>query len=289
MINHTTMILNGKEVAQYIYDDLKKQISILSSSPKLVVILIGSNPSSLRYIAQKQKWAEYVGIEFELRQFDENISQERLLKEIHLLNQDEKVHWYILQLPVPKHINEELLLAEIDPKKDVDGFHPENQGKIVVWDHTWLWACTPMWILELLKYYNIKMEWKNIVVIWRSNIVGKPITNLLINQWATVTSCNSKTQNIEFFTQNADIVITAIGVPWFLTLSKINKDTIVIDVGFTVKNNVIYGDCDFENIHKNGNMITPVPWWVGVLTVACLLKNVFLAYLSHQKKTKKNL
>ncbi len=277
MNNYYKMILDGKIVAQAIYEDIKKEIFTFSKKPKLWVILVGNNPSSLRYIKQKQKWAEYVGIEFELFSFEENISENELLQKVQFLNNDENISGYIIQLPLPEHINEKKIINAILPEKDVDGFHPENQGKIVIGDTSGLAPCTPSGMMELLKYYNIDIAGKNIVVIGRSNIVGKPIVNLLINASATVTICNSKTKNISVFTKNADIIITAMGKPKFLTVEKINPKSIILDVGFSVIDEKIYGDCDFENIIKNGNAITPVPGWVGALTVACLMKNTLKA------------
>ncbi len=277
------MILDGKLVAQNIYTKLKNTISSLDTKPKLDVILVWNNPSSLRYIAQKQKWAQEVGIVFHLHHFPENISETEISKTIEKCNQDESCSGIIVQLPLPKHFHEKNILNAIHPEKDVDGFHPINQGKIVIDDKTGLTACTPAGVLELCRFYKIDLIGKNIVLIGRSNIVGKPLANLLINAWATITVCNSKTKNIDFFTQNADIVITAMGSPKFLTLDKIQNHTIVIDVGFSVIDGKIYGDCDFENILKNGNSITPVPGWVGSLTVAMLLNNTFLAY-SRKKK-----
>lgn len=278
MNNYRKMILDGKIVAQAIYEDIKEEISKTSQKPKLWVILVGNNPSSLRYIKQKQKWAEYVGIDFELFSFNETVSEKELLWLVEKLNTHQNVSGYIVQLPLPKHINEKNILNSILPEKDVDGFHPENQGKIVIWDTSGLAPCTPAWMMELLKYYKIDVVWKNVVIIGRSNIVGKPIANLLINASATVTICNSKTQNIEFFTKNADIIITAMGKPNFLTVEKINPKSIILDVWFSVIDEKIYGDADFENILKNGNAITPVPGWVGALTVSCLMKNTLQAF-----------
>jgi len=216
MNNYEKMILDGKIVAQAIYEEIKQEISTLTQKPKLWVILVGNNPSSLRYIKQKQKWAEYVGIDFEIFSFEENIAKKDLLECVHKLNNDENISWYIVQLPLPAHINEKNIINSIAPEKDVDGFHPENQWKIVIWDTSGLAPCTPTGMMELLKYYNIDVVWKNVVIIGRSNIVGKPIANLLINASATVTICNSKTKNIEVFTKNADIIITAMWKPKFL-------------------------------------------------------------------------
>lgn len=268
------MILSWKEVALNIYEDIKKKVSFLSFEPKVSVILVWDNPSSIRYVKQKQKYAQYVWFDFELIKFDTNISQSELLQKINELNNDSWVSWFIVQLPLPKHINEKEIINAINPKKDIDWFHPQNQWHILIWDDIWLSPCTPSWVMHLCKYYNIDLIWKNVVIIWRSNIVWKPLANMMINAWATLTVCNSKTKNIDFFTKNADIVITALGVPKFLKKDMINKNTIVIDVWFTVVDDKIYWDADFEEILANWNDITPVPWWVWVLTVACLMNNV---------------
>lgn len=273
------MILEWKKVAEEIYENIKNEILKLKKKPKLAVILVWKNSPSLRYIKQKKKWAEYVWMDFELINYDYDVTEKTLLDEINKLNNDEWTHWFMVQTPLPNHISIEKILNSINPEKDVDWFHPINQWKIVIWDKSWLPACTPAWVMEILKYYNVDVVWKNVVVIWRSNIVWKPLVNLLINAQATVTSCNSKTNNIDFYTKNADIIITAMWSPRFLTIDKIDKKTIVIDVWFTVINEKIYWDTDFENIERNWNLITPVPWWVWLLTVAMLLKNTLKAFL----------
>lgn len=278
----TPMILSGKIVAEKIYQDLKEKIAGEVNKPKLAVILVGKNSPSLRYIKQKQKWAEFVGIDFELINFDDSVSETEILDTIKKLNNDNTIDGFMVQTPLPKHIDVQKVILAIDPKKDVDGFHPVNQGKIVVGDNSGLPACTPAGVLELCKYYDIELTGKNIVIIGRSNIVGKPLSNLLINKQATVTVCNSKTKDIASFTKNADIVITALWVPHFLKKEMIGEKTIVIDVGFSVIDGKIYGDADFESISSQGNNITPVPGWVGVLTVAGLMKNTFQAF--SQKK-----
>lgn len=204
------MILDGKVVAQNTYEELKKNISELSKKPSLRVILVGNNPSSLRYVAQKQKWAHYVGIDFQITHFEENASQEAVLQKLNEFNNNPEIDGFMVQLPLPKHLNEKMIIDQIAPEKDVDGFHPFNQGNIVIGEKNGLKACTPAGILTLLSYYNIDLVGKNIVIIGRSNIVGKPLANMFINAQATVSICNSKTKNIEFFTQNADIVVTAL-------------------------------------------------------------------------------
>lgn len=272
------MILDWKIVANKIYEDLKDEISIITKKPKLRVILVWENPESIRYVHQKQKWANYVWFDFELIKFENNISQDILENEIIKLNNDDNISWFIVQLPLPKNIDEKRIINLINPDKDIDWFHPINQGKILIWDNSWLVPCTPRGVIELLNYYNIDIVWQNITIIWRSNIVGKPLANLLINIWATVTVCNSKTKNISFYTKNSDIVILAMWVAKFLKKEMISKDCIVIDVWFSIINNKIYWDADAEEIEKNWNSISPVPGGVGTLTVANLLKNTLKAY-----------
>lgn len=279
------MILDGKVVAQNTYEELKKNISELSKKPSLRVILVGNNPSSLRYVAQKQKWAHYVGIDFQITHFEENTSQEAVLQKLNEFNNNPEIDGFMVQLPLPKHLNEKMIIDQIAPEKDVDGFHPFNQGNIVIWEKNGLKACTPAGILTLLSYYNIDLVGKNIVIIGRSNIVGKPLANMFINAQATVSICNSKTKNIEFFTQNADIVVTALWVPHFLKAEMVKKEAIIIDVGFTVVDGKIYWDADFEKILSQGNDITPVPGGVGVLTVSELMRNTYQAHINKSQKS----
>ena len=276
------MLLDWKLVSQQIYSTLKEEIKLLEKKPKLWVILVWNNPSSLRYISQKQKWAEFIWMDFELFNFDENVSNEEIIQKIEQLNNDSNISGFILQLPLPKHLNEEEILNKIDPKKDVDWFHPINQWKIVINDKSGLFPCTPAGIMDIFSYYKIELSWKNVVVVWRSNIVWKPIANMLINAWSTVTVCNSKTKDLNYYTKNADIIIMAIWVPNFLKKENINKNTIIIDVWFSVVDGKIYWDADFENIYNNWNSITPVPGWVWVLTVASLLKNTLKAFKNNK-------
>lgn len=278
------MIIDWKEIASKKYEEIKKLVSNLwQVSIKLVVILVWNNSSSLRYIKQKEKWALYVWIDFELIHFDEDVKEEELLKIIERENKNPKTTWILVQLPLPKHINELKVINLINPLKDVDWFTQINQWKILIWDKTWLIPCTPAWIMEIFKIKNIDLAWKIVCVIWRSNIVWKPITMLLINAQATVISCNSKTKNLKQFTKISDIVICATWKPWLLTLDMINDKTVVIDVWFTVIDNKIYGDADFLAIESNWNLITPVPGWVWLLTVSNLMDNVYKSYLLQKK------
>ncbi len=272
------MYIDWKTIALNIYDSIKGKVASLNKKPCLWVILVWSNPSSLRYIKQKQKWAEYTWIKFKLLNMDEDVSEKELIKTIHKFNKDEKITWYIVQMPLPKHIDEQKIIDAIDPIKDVDWFHPINQWKILIWDKTGLKPCTPAWVIEILKSMDMDFFWKVVCVIWKSNIVWKPVIAMLINKWATVISCNSKTMHIDKYTKLADIVIVATWKPWLVKEKMLKKDSIVIDVWFTVIDDKIYGDAETEEIEKAWHSITPVPGWVWTLTVAMLMKNTLKAY-----------
>jgi len=278
------MIIDWKKIAKKIYDWLREDISRESrfAFPTLGAILVWENSPSLRYIKQKRKWAEYVWMNFELKHFDDSVTQEKLLDFIKNWNNDDKISGYIVQLPLPENIDSEIILNTIKPEKDVDGFHPENQWKVLVWDESGFAPCTPYWVMWIFEELNIDLVWKEITVIGQSNIVGKPMAVMLMNAGATVISCNIDTPDIYKYTKKSDIVIMATGVPWLLKLENINDKTIVIDVGFTVIDWKIYGDADFEKINENWNLITPVPGWVGRLTVANLLKNTYKAWLQNK-------
>jgi len=272
------MLIDWKNIALNIYDTIKWKVSILKNKPTLWAILVWNNPASLRYIKQKQKWANYTWINFKLVQLDENISEELLLNEIKKFNENDNITWYIVQLPIPKHINEENIINSIYPEKDVDWFHPINQWKILIWDNSWLVPCTPAWIMKILESENIDLVWKVVCVIGRSNIVWKPITVLLINAWATVISCNSKTKNIKDFIKKSDIIILAAWRPWLLEENMLKKWSTIIDVWFSVIDDIIYWDAKTKEIDLAWHKITPVPGWVWALTVAMLMNNTLKAY-----------
>ena len=272
------MILNGRAIAKDIYSQIQKEVETLKTPPTLGVILAGNNPASLSYIKQKKKWAEKIGIGFKLFPFQSDISEQALLEETEKLNTDSSISGYIIQLPLPKHINTDKVINAINPEKDVDGFHPINQGKILIWDHSGFAPCTPAGIMTLFKSQNIEVMWKKVVILGRSNIVGKPIALLLINAGATVTSCNSKTPDISHYTKTADIVICATGVPGLLKKTDITNEAVIIDVWFWVVDGEIVGDAEYESIEQNGNLITPVPGGVGPMTVALLMQNTLTAH-----------
>ena len=278
IITFNNMLLDWKKIAEEIYTSLKNNVIKTKNNITLWAILVWDNPASIRYIKQKKKWADYIWINFVLKRVDINITEAELISLINDFNRSSKITWFIVQLPLPKHINENNIIATIEPLKDVDGFHPINQWKLLIWDKSWFLPCTPAGIMEFFKKENIKFSWKHVVVIWRSNIVWKPITNLLINSWATVTTCNSKTPDLKRFTSFADIIIVAAWKPWLLKAWMVKHWSIIIDVGFTIIDWKIYWDADTKNIDLMWSKITPVPWWVWALTVAMLMTNVLKAW-----------
>ncbi len=271
------MIIDWKQIASNIYEEIKKEVSWMKTKPTLGVILVWENSPSLRYINEKKKWAEYLWINFELKIFKDNITEEEILSQIEYFNNNESISWYMVQLPLPNHINEKKLIASISPKKDVDGFHPENVWKVLIWDTSWFVSCTPAWIMNIFKSIWENLEWKVVTVIGKSNIVWKPLVALLMNAWATVISCNSKTKNTSEHTLRSDIVIVATWIPQLLKENMLKKWSTIIDVWFTVIDGKIHWDTDFENIEKAWHTITPVPGWVWALTVAMLMSNTLQA------------
>lgn len=277
------MLIDWKKIASHIYDSIKKEVNTMSKKPTLWAILVWDNESSIRYINQKRKWAEHVGINFILKKFPEHISHLELLDIIKNFNNDDNISWFIVQLPLPSHIDEKEIINSISPAKDVDWFHPINQGKVMIGDSSWFTPCTPAGIVELLHSTNIDYIAKQVVVIGRSNIVWKPITNMLINKWATVINCNSKTPSLRKFTQDADIIISAAWKPGIISLDMIKIDAVVIDVWFTVIDGHIHGDVDTKNLELAWVRVTPVPGWVWALTVAMLMKNTLKAFKNNAK------
>jgi len=271
------VLIDWKKMALKIYDSIKNEVNSMSKKPTLWAILVGNNESSIRYINQKRKWAEYVGINFVLKKLPEHVSHIELLNLVKEFNKDENISGYIVQLPLPWHIDEKEIINSISPKKDVDWFHPENQWKVMIGDNSWFIPCTPAGIIELLHSTNIDYVGKQVVVIGRSNIVWKPITNMLINEGATVINCNSKTPSLRKFTADADIIISAAWKPWLITLDMIKIDAVIIDVWFTVIDGHIYWDVDTKNLELAWVKVTPVPGGVWALTVAMLMKNTLIS------------
>ena len=286
-------ILDGKLLSKQIKDELKFQVDNLIKSgkkaPHLAAIIVGNDGASLTYVSSKVKSCKKIGYNSSLIKLDEKISEQKLINEINKLNQNSDVDGFIVQLPLPKHINEEKILNQIKPSKDVDGFHPSNFGKMALGLETFIPA-TPYGIMEIFSRYKISLEGKIVVVLGRSNIVGKPISILMSNKGnpgnATVILTHSKTNNLVNLTKQADVIVSALGIPNFLKSEMIKKNCIVIDVGITrVKNPLkpkgyeIVGDVDFDNVIKKSSYITPVPGGVGPMTIAMLLKKTMHAYI----------
>lgn len=273
-------IIDGKAVAKKIRKELKKEVEELKTkeiTPKLAVIMVGDNSASQVYVRNKSKACENAGIEFEEFLFDKDTTEEKLLDTIDMLNKDESVHGILLQSPVPKHINIQKAFEKISPKKDVDGFNAVNVGKLSIGQDAFI-SCTPYGIIKMLEEYNIETEGKHTVILGRSNIVGKPMIQCMLNKNATVTVCHSRTKNIAEITRNADILIAAIGKPKFVTEDMVKDDVVVIDVGINrMEDGTLCGDVDFENVSKKASYITPVPGGVGPMTIAMLIYNVVKA------------
>ncbi|WP_156290834.1 bifunctional methylenetetrahydrofolate dehydrogenase/methenyltetrahydrofolate cyclohydrolase FolD [Oceanobacillus salinisoli] len=273
-------IISGKDLAQELRLNMKQEVEELRKegiTPQLTVVLVGDNPASKSYVKGKEKAAKEVGISSSVIELPATIPEEELLQLIHKLNQDKEVNGILVQLPLPDHISEQKVIETINPDKDVDGFHPVNIGRMMIGEDTFL-PCTPYGILTMLKSRNIQLEGKHAVVIGRSNIVGKPVGQLLLNENATVTYCHSRTKDLRNFTTKADILIVAIGKPNVLTAEDIKDGAVVIDVGINrLESGKLTGDVDFESAVSRASYITPVPKGVGPMTIAMLLKNTIKA------------
>ncbi|WP_115715892.1 bifunctional methylenetetrahydrofolate dehydrogenase/methenyltetrahydrofolate cyclohydrolase FolD [Amedibacterium intestinale] len=282
-------IIYGNEVAKTVKDDLKKDLDRLKKEgkrlPKLVVVLVGNNVASVSYVTGKEKACREIGMENELLRFEESIREEKLLEVVENLNKDDSVDGILVQLPLPKHIDESKVLQAIDPEKDVDGFHPVNVGKLLLQEDGFL-SCTPKGILRLLESIGMSdLSGKKAVVIGRSNIVGKPVAQLLLNKHATVTICHSRTEHIEEITSQADILIVSVGSPRLVKANWIKEGAIVIDVGINRdEHNKLCGDVDFQEVEPKTSYITPVPKGVGPMTIAMLLENTWESYYKREGK-----
>lgn len=270
-------IINGTEIAKIIKDEIKKDIEKLQGKkPCLAVIIVGDDEASHIYVKNKNNACDYVGIKTDTYFLKDSISENEILDLIEKLNNDINVNGILVQLPLPKHINEKDILLKISPLKDVDGFHPYNIGMLST-NNAILKSCTPSGCIELLKRYNVEIKGKNALVIGRSNIVGKPISMMLLNEDATVTVAHTKTKNLEYLTKQADIIIVAIGVANFLKSNMIKDGAVLIDVGMNRFEDKLCGDIDFSCMDK-ASLITPVPGGVGPMTITMLMKNCLIAY-----------
>ena len=274
------IIIDGKELAKKIRTNLKIECEELNKKgikSKLAVIMVGDDPASKVYVRNKSKACEDVGVKYEEYILSSDISQKELIDLIKKLNQDKTVNGILLQSPIPSNLDINEAFRTIASEKDVDGFNPVNVGKLVLNQDTFV-SCTPYGIMKMFEEYNIDLNGKNVVILGRSNIVGKPLIHCCLNKNATVTTCHSKTQNIKNISSKADILISAIGKPHFVTADMVKENAVVIDVGINrLDNGKITGDVEFENVEKKASYITPVPGGVGPMTIAMLMNNVIKA------------
>lgn len=283
-------ILDGKVVSEAIKEKVKCEVASLKEQgilPHLTVLIIGNNPASQTYVRNKEKTCEQLGFKSTVIKFEEDATQEEVLEKIEELNNDSDVHGILVQLPIPKHFDTQLVLESISKDKDVDGFHPFNAGRMLsgTTGENHPFPCTPAGVIELLKYNNIEIEGKNAVIVGRSNIVGKPLVPLLLNENATVTVCHSKTNNLKEVTKQADILIVAIGTPNFIKKDMVKNGAVVVDVGINrLENGKLTGDIDFEEVKEVASYITPVPGGVGPMTIAMLMNNTIICAKQLAKK-----
>lgn len=269
-------IIDGKQISKDIKEELKEEVASLAAQGRkccLAVIQVGNDPASSVYVGNKKKACAYVGIESLAYELPEETTEEELLTIIDKLNKDANVHGILCQLPLPKHINEDHVIKAISPKKDVDGFHPQNVGALVIGEKGFV-SCTPAGIIQLLKRSNVEMDGKHCVVVGRSNIVGKPMSLLMLRENATVTICHSHTKNLKEICKEADILIVAIGKPQFVDKEYVKDGAVVIDVGIhRDENNKLCGDVKYDEVEPVASYITPVPGGVGPMTIAMLMHN----------------
>lgn len=269
-------LIDGKKISAEIKDEVKEEVAALKKEGKeiaLAVIQVGADPASSVYVRNKKRACEYTGIRSVSYELPEETTQEELMKIVGECNEDAAINGILVQLPLPKHINEDEVLLAIDPKKDVDGFHPVSVGNMVIGEDGFL-PCTPAGIIQLLKRSGVEIDGKECVVIGRSNIVGKPMSILLLRENGTVTICHSHTKNLKEICKRADILVVAIGKPKFIDDSYVKENAVVIDVGIhRNENNKLCGDVDFEKVEPVASAITPVPGGVGPMTIAMLMKN----------------
>lgn len=269
-------LIDGKRISQEIKDELKERVARYKEQGTeiaLAVIQVGKDPASTVYVGNKKKACEYIGIRSASYELPEETTEQELLELIEKLNQDTAIYGILVQLPLPKHIEEDHIIQAIAPEKDVDGFHPQSVGRLSIGQPGFV-SCTPAGIIQLLKRSNISIEGKECVVIGRSNIVGKPMALLLLRENGTVTICHSKTRNIQEITKRADILVAAVGRPKMIDASYVKEGAVVIDVGIhRNENNKLCGDVDFDSVEPLASAITPVPGGVGPMTIAMLMYN----------------
>lgn len=278
-------LIDGKKISAMVKDRIANEVEQLKQKgilPGLAVIIVGENPASQVYVRNKEITCKNLGMYSEKIELDESTTQDELLKIIDELNNNDKIDGILCQLPLPRHIDENVIINAIKPDKDVDAFHPHNVGRIMIGDYDFL-PCTPAGIIEMLKTENIETAGKHCVVIGRSNIVGKPMAMLMLHNNSTVTICHSKTVNLKEITATADILIAAVGVANFVKADMVKDGAVVIDVGMNRLDGKLVGDVDFENVKDKTSAITPVPGGVGPMTIATLMQNTLTAAKRHNK------
>jgi len=272
-------IIDGKAISAAVKERVKNEVAILKEkgiSTGLAVIIVGEDPASKIYVSNKKKACEALGIRSVEYAMPADTTEEELLALIKTLNEEESINGILCQLPLPKHLDEKIIINAIDPKKDVDAFHPHNVGRIMIGDYDFV-PCTPAGIMEMLKYEGIEVDGKTCVVIGRSNIVGKPMGMLLLHKNGTVTICHSRTKNLKEVCREADILVAAVGKAKFVTSDMVKEGAVVIDVGMNRDDGVLCGDVDFDAVKEKASAITPVPGGVGPMTIAMLMQNTLTA------------
>lgn len=277
------IIIDGKEFSKKILEEISNEQKEIVEKKNLrpaglAVIIVGENPASQVYVRNKTRACEKVGFYSETIKLEENISENDLIKKIEELNEDDKIDGILVQLPLPKHIDELKVINSIKPEKDVDGFSNVNVGKMVIGDESGFLSCTPYGIMQLLEGYDIDVDGKDVVVVGRSNIVGKPMAMMLIQKGATVQVCNSRTKDLSKKLKKADIIVVAVGVPRMIKATDVKEGVVVIDVGINRVDGKLCGDVDYEDVAQKASYITPVPGGVGPMTIASLIKNTFISY-----------
>ena len=272
----TAQIINGKEIAQAVRQEIRKEVEELKEKgyvPGLAVILVGDNQASQTYVRNKEKACLDLGMHSVLIKKPATLSQEELIENINELNQDDSIHGILVQLPLPNHINEKAIIEAISPEKDVDGFHPINIGRMMTGQSAFL-PCTPYGVMVMLQHINYNLEGKHVVVVGRSNIVGKPAGQLMLNANATVTICHSKTKDLAYYTKQADVIVAAVGKRNTITADHIKEGAVIIDVGMNRNDEgKLCGDVDYEGVLNKASYVTPVPGGVGPMTITMLMKN----------------
>lgn len=277
------IIIDGKEFSKKILEEISNEQKEIVERKNLrpaglAVIIVGENPASQVYVRNKTRACEKVGFYSETIKLEENISENDLIKKIEELNENDKIDGILVQLPLPKHIDELKVINSIKPEKDVDGFSNVNVGKMVIGDESGFLSCTPYGIIQLLEGYDIDVDGKDVVVVGRSNIVGKPMAMMLIQKGATVQVCNSRTKDLSKKLKKADIIVVAVGVPRMIKATDVKEGVVVIDVGINRVDGKLCGDVDYEDVAQKASYITPVPGGVGPMTIASLIKNTFISY-----------